>query len=68
MTKHWRPWYCYVIIAYFYTIPCTFWLPESPAYLYSVGKFEESEAVIHKIAMINGVIIRPDTLNFRELS
>ena len=38
------------------------WLPESPEFYYSKGRFQECEQVILRIAKFNGVEMGADTL------
>ena len=38
------------------------WLPESPEFYYSKGRFQECEQVMLRIAKYNGVEIAPDAI------
>ena len=41
-----------------------FWIPESPEYLYSVNRFEESKKVLKQIAKYNRAKDFPDKFSF----
>ena len=68
VTNEWKPWYYAIAAVYVPVIPLVAWMPESPEFFYSKGRFEESEEVIHRIAQVNGVLIPSDSLQFRQMS
>jgi hypothetical protein len=68
VTNEWKPWYFAIAVVYVPVIALVAWMPDSPEFYYSKGRFEESEGVIHRIAQVNGVIIPPDSLQFRQMS
>ena len=41
-----------------------FWLPESPEFYFAKGRFEESKAVLLRIARINGCSINESQICF----
>ena len=41
-----------------------FWLPESPEFYFAKGRFEESKAVLLRIARINGCAINESQICF----
>ena len=68
VSKWWQPWYvvqaCVTVLA----IVTAVFLPESPEFLYSKGRFEETTQVIHKIARTNSVRLSSSSLNLSGAS
>ena len=64
VSKDWRPWFWIAFVIQFFILVGVIWLPESPEFFFSKGKFEESEQVIHRFAAFNGYILPPNKLAF----
>ena len=64
ITKSWVYWINVNIFMQIFVIIAYIWLPESPDFYFAKGRFEESKAILHKIAKVNNVRIKSDQLNF----
>ena len=55
ISKDWVPFQLFAVFATFVTLIATLIIPESPKYLYSKGKFDESRKALQFIRKFNGL-------------
>ena len=60
ITKYWQPWYVMCFFVQIWVILGLFWLPESPDFLYAKGRYDESKAVLMRMAKFNGIKVNED--------
>lgn len=66
VSKWWQPWYVVQAFVIVLAIIVAAFLPESPEFLYSKGRYEETTEVIHKIARTNSVRLSSSSLNLSQ--
>ena len=67
ITKYWQGWYVMCTVLQVYVIFGMFWLPESPEFYFSKGRFDESKLVLLSIASFNGCKIDHSAICFDQV-
>ena len=67
ITKYWQAWYIMATVLQVFIIIGMFWLPESPEFYFSKGKFDQSKEVLMHIARINGIKIDETAICFDKV-
>ena len=64
ISNYYQGWYWFGFGMQILIVIGMFWLPESPDFFYSKGRFEESKEVMLWIGRVNGITIDPEHICF----